>query len=217
MSNSFFAYLFLLTLSLPGLASAKPGLLQFKQEILQHRQRVLENGVLIARTFAHDLPALKSMTLDDREELVRFYLLMHDSPKSMELKELRKIGFRGPRPLYRDLYKIYGVNVQNQQPDYILELNRIEEVMKLENLRTYLKDYSIAQFNAILKDLQWIEKISDFTDTKIYRGPELGFKPQRYSTNRYFWDQKDFEAARISHWLERVYHTPSLTCKALFI
>lgn len=216
MLKVIFPILFTFALALSGIAQAKPGLLQFKQEILQHRQRVLENGVLIARHYGNKLPALNKLNGQDREALVRFYLAMHDAPKSMGLKELQHIGYRGPRPIYRDLYKIYGQDVQSQQPDYILELNRLEEIMKLDKLRTYLKDFSLEQFRVIVQDLQWIEKISDFTDTKIYRGPELGFKPKRYSTDRYFFEQKDFEAAKISHWLERVYHTRA-TCSALFI
>ncbi len=216
MLKYFFNYLVTLILVFPGLAIAQPGIQQFKQEIFYHRQRVLENGVLIALNFSHRLLALKTLNLQDREALVRFYLAMHDAPKSMNLKELRDIGYQGPRAIYRDLHRIYGQDVQGQQPDYILELNRVEEIMKLEKLRTYLKDFSNEQFKATLKDLQWIEKISDFTDTKIYRGAELGFKPKRYSTEDYFMDQKDFEAAKISHWLERAHHTP-LTCNALFL
>lgn len=195
---------------------AKPTLTEFRQEILAHRHRVLENGVLITRYFKTDLPALSQLRPEQSETLVRFYLDLHDEPKSMDLANLRKIGYTGEHPLYEELYKIYGLDLQSHPPAAINELNRLENELKLKNLKAYLKNSSPEEFEALLKDLHWIEMISDITDTKIYRGLELGFTPIKYSTDQYFLMKRDYKAARISHWLEMNYHSKRLLCSQVF-
>ncbi len=206
----------LFILLLPLIAFAKPSESEFRQEILAHRLRVLENGVLIANNFRTEIPALARMEPGEREALVRYYLSFHDEPKSMELSDFKKIGFTMSQPIYRQLYAIYGLNVLAKQPSSIAELNRIEEKIKIEKLDFYLKNATVEDFDILLKDLQWIEKISDITDTKIYRGQELGFVAEKFSAERYFKMNMDFKASRISRWLEKNYHTKNSQCRAIF-
>ncbi len=206
----------LFILLLPLMALAKPSEQEFRQEILAHRHRVLENGVLIARHFRSEIPALARMEPGEREALVRYYLSFHDQPKSMELSDLKKLGFTKSQPIYRELYTLYGLNVLAKQPSTISELNRIEDQLKIEKLDFYLKNATTEEFDVLLKDLQWIEKISDITDTKIYRGHELGFVAEKFSAEKYFKMNKDFKASRISRWLEKNYHTKNSQCRAIF-
>ncbi len=206
----------LFILLLPLMALAKPSESEFRQEILAHRHRVLENGVLIANNFRAEIPALARMEPGEREALVRYYLSFHDEPKSMELSDLKKLGFAMSQPIYRELHAIYGLNVLAKQPSSIAELNRIEEKLKVEKLDFYLKNATAEDFEVLLKELQWIEKISDITDTKIYRGEELGFSAEKFSAEKYFKMFKDFKASRISRWLEKNYHTKNSQCRVIF-
>ena len=68
----------LLTLIFPLMGFAKPSEREFRQEILAHRHRVLENGALIAKNFADEIPALANLEPAERDALVRYYLSFHD-------------------------------------------------------------------------------------------------------------------------------------------
>jgi hypothetical protein len=141
---------------------------------------------------------------------------MHDLPKTMSLQELRAFGYKGSISIRDELYAIYGQDVQGSKPAFIDELNRIEENYKLVKMKDILPAMNQHDFDLLMRDLKWIEFISDITDTKISRSTELGFKPRKMAARKFFMNLRDLKAARAAMWLENTYYSNRLNCQKLF-
>ncbi|MFZ3231178.1 MAG: hypothetical protein WA160_13300 [Pseudobdellovibrio sp.] len=205
---------FLLLSSL--MAFAKPKLKQFRHDIEIHQNHVVLNGHLIVENFLPFFPLLSNISSKHRYRLVDFYLKMHDTPKLMSLSELKQFGYQDTRSINLKLYSIYGKDVQDSKPEFINELNRIEEQLKADKMIQTFPGLAPTHMPQIMKELEWVEFISDITDTKISRAKELGFKLEKNAAANFFLKLNDIRAAIASEWLEKNHYSLVLNCKKLF-
>lgn len=199
---------FILMLSLFGTLSfqvmAKPTVVEFGQEILAHRSRVKANSILIYNQFSNKypqlFPTLRMMPDKLREQLMDVYYDTHDAPKNMTMEELMELGYIGEKPILEELHDIWG---EAKRPPIINELNRVEEIYKIRLLKKLFPQLDEKFLNAAIREMQYPEHIADFTDTKLKRGPELGFEAKPLDAYYLFKDRyHDNIGAAISMWLE---------------
>ena len=198
-------------------AFAKPSLGQFQREIEDHIQRVIENSILIYNRYSiiqpQLFPHLRKLDADVRIRLMEVYYGAHDAPKTMTLEELRELGYDGDITILQELHEIYG---EAKRPAVIDKLNRAEQIYKARLLRKEFPEIDPVTMNLLIREMQFPENIADYTDAKIKRGPEMGFKAEPFAAYYLFKDiYLDKVAAKISMWLEIVkYNTHNMnTCE----
>lgn len=199
---------------------------EYKIEIENHRKRVRDSALELAQFIFSNrhqdsgiyfLRELYSQNRSLAMSMLSSYFYYHDWPKL-------------ERYFFEKLYANYGKEF-TQRPDFIDELNANEKKIKDQFLRNVIEanskifervfntknsDQILERMNA---ELKWIEDIADFTDTKIFRGKELGFKYTVFAAAKLFRSNGDIAAAYYSHWLERniIKRSAAKRCQALFL
>jgi hypothetical protein len=189
-------YIFSAVLSASSFGIAKVPIEVYVQDINEHRSEVSAFS-LVPLFLERDFPYLKDL------DLVRAYLALHDLPKIFDLDVLRRYGYKGSWPIYQILSKYHGKDRSELKPEHqkelasaIDELNRIEDLFK----RDFFKQRYVSEVT--IQSLKRFEQIVDVTVTGVSRRKELNIKGPPYHGKRWFEAQGDFEAARISEWLE---------------
>lgn len=184
---------------------ASPNLETFKNLTSLHQNRVQAYGKLLVNEHPQMWPQLLRLQKEDRERVVSIYLGLHDKPKTMSLSQLRHYGYSGSRSLLEELHGIYGRRAEGTERQVIATLNRIEDRIKKEHMSALLATLAVSDALSqalIMKELAQIERISDIVDTKLCRGQELAFDPNRFSAARYFSEHNDPVSAALATWLE---------------
>jgi len=196
----------ILMISLGSVAIAeKPPIVEFRRDVLEHRKRVVEHSLLIFSGHPKLFHALNSLPPEKAIRIIKTYMSLHDAPKTMTRFELEKLGYKGSASLLKLLHGIWGENV-NPKPLFIEELNTLEDALKKEKMAIELADIDPALHQEIMAELEVIERAADVTDTKIFRGKELGFIRRAFSAEKFLFKNGEVLAAFLSRWLEATHH-----------
>ncbi len=196
--------------------AAKPPILTVREEILQHRARVLKHSLIMYQEHPELFPTLGQLPKETAIRLLTAYISLHDAPKTMTKHQLDKLGYQGDKSILMQLYGIWGEHVE-PKPAFIDDLNKIESDMKQKEMEIQLADIDPRLHNGILHEIETLELSADITDTKIFRGHELGFKRKAYSAEKFLIDKGQFTAAILSKLYEQKYYPMTVnSCKAVY-
>jgi hypothetical protein len=175
-----FFLLIMLQLSFPAIAITDH---QFKREIREHRTRVSLLALEIYDHYPDRFLGLRNLPSSMGISLLTSYIALHDLPKTMSLDQLSGLEFGRTQSLFRELKKSYGLC---QVPKCVSALNEVEEKLKLTVMEKKLAKLSDQEKWEVWKDLKFVETVSDVIDTKVWRGPELGFQFKEGASIEFF-------------------------------
>ena len=157
--------------------------LQFKKEIRDHRHRVSQMAQQIYDHYPDQFLGLRSLPEQMGIRLLKSYLTLHDLPKTMTLDQLLTLELHRTQTLFQELKTSYGVC---RAPKCVGDLNEVEEKLKLAVMEKKLLDLNDQQKFDVWNDLKFLETVSDVIDTKVWRGPELGFQFKAGASSEFF-------------------------------
>lgn len=165
----------------------------YLSEMHEHRNRIK----LLATDLIQDYQEFSIL----KSDLVLDYLDLHDLPKLMKLRELKLFSFKANSSIYKVLSKNYGHRINLSENTelslVILELNRIEEILKNDF-------FEINNVNSNKKELlKWLEKIVDITDTGMHRQNEMGIINREFDGSIWLLQSGDEKASKLSEAIER--------------
>jgi hypothetical protein len=173
---------------------------QFHQEVQDHRDRVFSGALQALGQFGQEFPALMSLPEEARNRVFKTYMRLHDAPKIMSERELRGWGYKDKKTILEKLHGVYGLSL-TRRPWFINDMNTIEIQIKTATLDNKFQFLYGSLKRQAKKELQFIEWVSDITDTLFHRGAELGMNFSAESAQKYFLNQSHTQAARIATWL----------------
>jgi hypothetical protein len=207
----------ILFLSIGSAAQAEPPPLSVVlQEIMGHRGRVPKHGITMFEDNPDLYPTLHRLPHPTAMRLIMAQLSLHDVPKTMRRSELLKYGYKFSKSILAQLREYWGQHLDSKPP-FIHELNRIEDELKKERMETELADIDPKLHQAILQEIASLEHSADITDTKIFRGRELGFERIAFSAEAFLMEAGDSTAAMTSRRYEQKYYPMTTnSCKAVY-
>lgn len=146
---------------------------QFKREIREHRMRVSMMAREIYDYYPNYFLGLRNLPGTSGLNLLISYMALHDLPKTMSLDQLLSLELRRSQTLFHELKRSYGVC---QVPKCVSALNEAEEKLKTTVMGKKLGNLTDQEKFDVWNDLKFVEMVSDVIDTKVWRGPELGFQ-----------------------------------------
>lgn len=203
-----------LTLWFSKLRKNKIEPLKFRREIRDHRTRIQGISRHIFIKFQDEFPILQSLGQGKAESLISRYISLHDLPKLMDKKELKSWGWNRNTTIFEELRLRYG---KTGRPPIVEDLNDLEKRLKTQALNRWLAKYTQNLRYQLKAELEVLEMIADTLDTKVYRGPELGFRPQERDAGHFLRASGFTREADIADFVEPYVRTLSLQMDALGI
>ncbi len=187
---------------------------QFKREIREHRTRVSMMAREIYDHYPNHFLGLRRLPGDVGLNLLTSYIALHDLPKTMSLDQLLSLELERTQTLFNELRKSYGVC---QVPKCVLALNEVEEKLKTTVMEKKLSSLTEQERFDVWNDLKFVETVSDVIDTKVWRGPELGFQFKAGASVEFFKSRGQEFASQIAAEFEPravlQKHNHQLSCK----
>jgi hypothetical protein len=156
---------------------------QFKQEIREHRRRVSQMARDIYDHYPEHFLGLRNLPGLTGLRLLKSYMALHDLPKTMTLDQLLVLELERTQTLFSELRNGYGLC---QAPKCVGDLNQVEEKLKTIVMEKKLLELNDQEKFDVWNDLKFLETVSDVIDTKVWRGPELGFQFKKGASVEFF-------------------------------